>query len=88
MLPQIEIDTLIVHERKYIAAVLRQLAGDRRATASALGISLRGLQYIIARWRRDGHEVPESSHSQARAVAWDRVRARGRKRPCRVSKAG
>lgn len=67
---EVEIEPLAVHERKYIAAVLRQLEGNRMAAASALGISLRGLQYIIARWRRDGHEVPESKHSNARNLPW------------------
>jgi DNA-binding NtrC family response regulator len=84
---EMEIETLVNHERRYIASVLRQLGGDRQATASALGISLRGLQYIIARWRRDGYEVPESPYSQARVGAWDRVRAR-RKQACRVRDGG
>ncbi len=61
-----DIDTLVVHERKYIVAVLQHMDGNRSAAAKVLGISLRGLQYILARWRRDGHEVPESLHSKAR----------------------
>lgn len=74
----VPIEPLVVHERKYIAAVLRRLEGNRVAAASALGISLRGLQYIIARWRRDGHEVPESQHSRARNLPW----AKARKQVC------
>lgn len=72
----VQIEPLDVHERKYIAAVLRKLEGNRMAAAAALGISLRGLQYIIARWRRDGHEVPESLHSRARNLPWARARQR------------
>jgi DNA-binding NtrC family response regulator len=74
---EVQIEPLADHQRKYIAAVLRQLEGNRIAAAKALGISLRGLQYTIARWRRDGHDVPESQHSMARNLPW----ANGRKPP-------
>ena len=69
-----KIDTLVEHERKYIATVLRRLDGNRVATAAALGISTRGLQYIIARWRREGHDVPESNHSHSRNLPWAHTR--------------
>lgn len=71
---EIEIEPLETYERKYIAAVLRQLGGNRVAAAAALGISVRGLQYIIARWRQAGHDVPESQHSRARNLPWARAR--------------
>lgn len=64
------IDRLDVHQRKYISHVLQSFSGNRVAAAKALGISLRGLQYIIARWRRAGHPVPESQHPRARKLAW------------------
>ena len=72
----VQIEPLVVHQRKYIAAVLRKLDGNRVAAASALGVSLRGLQYIIARWRREGHDVPESQHSRARNLPWAKARER------------
>lgn len=71
-----EIEPLMVYQRKYITEVLRHMEGNRVAAAKALGISLRGLQYIIARWRRQGHEVPESQHSRARNLPWTKARDR------------
>lgn len=42
------------HSRRYVLAVLERFQGNRAAAAHALGLSLRGLQYMLRRWREAG----------------------------------
>lgn len=52
-------DVLVVvpleeYERNYVLAVLDRFEGNRTLAAQALKISVRGLQYMLLRWRKQG----------------------------------
>lgn len=58
--------TLFELERRYIAATLGRMGGNRTRTAKTLGISLRGLQYRLRDYDTNGHPASESEGSTAR----------------------